>query len=189
MAGTNLTIAETVAQIRAALQEYIEATYHIGNPALVSQRRLLIEQGHVDEAFVGQHANGFEAYRQFLLDQNLAELCEVAGVPEVELAAVARRIGRARGFLSFYCMGLNQSTVGVWKNNMRYSRLARSAKGPRQGDGQLAAIEIDIFDKSNVAVVDLLVIVVLDLHDLITRREGQTESLDLAFRRGVQCGL
>src|SRR5438445_8054017 len=44
MAGTNLTIAETVAQIRAALQEYIEATYHIGHPALVSQRRLLIEE-------------------------------------------------------------------------------------------------------------------------------------------------
>src|SRR6266568_2697810 len=51
--------------------------------------RLLIEQGHVDGAFVDQHTNGFETYRQFLLDQDLSELCSVAGVTEVELAAVA----------------------------------------------------------------------------------------------------
>src|SRR5262249_47359503 len=68
-------------------------------------------------SFVAHHTSEFEAYREFLLDQDVAELCAVAGVSEVELAAVAHRIGRARGFLSFYCMGLNQSTVGVWKNN------------------------------------------------------------------------
>jgi ATP-dependent helicase YprA (DUF1998 family) len=38
-----LTIAETITEIRAALQDYIEATYHIGNAALVDQRRLLLE--------------------------------------------------------------------------------------------------------------------------------------------------
>src|SRR5437899_16494 len=39
-----LTIAETITAIRAALQDYIEATYHIGNPSLVGQRRDLLEQ-------------------------------------------------------------------------------------------------------------------------------------------------
>src|ERR1035437_3549112 len=38
------TIAETTDDIRAALQEYIEATYHIGDVALVMQRRHLLEQ-------------------------------------------------------------------------------------------------------------------------------------------------
>ena len=36
------TIAETVTAIRTALQDYIEATYHIGDPALVEQRRRLL---------------------------------------------------------------------------------------------------------------------------------------------------
>lgn len=38
------TIAETIGQIRASLQDYVEATYHIGNPDLVSQRRLLLDE-------------------------------------------------------------------------------------------------------------------------------------------------
>lgn len=39
-----LTIAQTVEEIRAALRDYIEATYHIGSPPLVRQRRELLER-------------------------------------------------------------------------------------------------------------------------------------------------
>lgn len=39
-----LTIGETVDEIRAALRDYIEATYHVGHPVLVVQRRRLLEQ-------------------------------------------------------------------------------------------------------------------------------------------------
>jgi ATP-dependent helicase YprA (DUF1998 family) len=38
------TIAHAVEQITSALQDYIEATYHIGHPVLVGQRRALLEQ-------------------------------------------------------------------------------------------------------------------------------------------------
>jgi ATP-dependent helicase YprA (DUF1998 family) len=44
MAGNSLTIGETVTEIRSALQDYIEATYHIGHPALVGQRRRLLDE-------------------------------------------------------------------------------------------------------------------------------------------------
>ena len=44
MAGSSLTIAETITEIRSALQDYIEATYHIGDPALVKQRRVLLDE-------------------------------------------------------------------------------------------------------------------------------------------------
>src|SRR4051812_19105690 len=44
MSQEALTIAETVDEIRAALRDYIEATYHVGHPALVEQRRRLLEQ-------------------------------------------------------------------------------------------------------------------------------------------------
>jgi ATP-dependent helicase YprA (DUF1998 family) len=44
MAHGSLTIAETITEIRSALQDYIEATYHIGHPALVRQRRALLDE-------------------------------------------------------------------------------------------------------------------------------------------------
>src|SRR5262249_34050835 len=42
---------------------------------------------------------------------------------------------------------------------------------------------------ANVAVVDLLVIVVLDLHDLVAGGEGPAEPLYLLFAGGVERGL
>lgn len=39
-----LTIAETIDEIRTALREYIEATYHIGHPSLIRQRQLLLDK-------------------------------------------------------------------------------------------------------------------------------------------------
>lgn len=44
MTAQALTIAETVTEIRTALREYIEATYHIGHPSLVLQRQVLLEE-------------------------------------------------------------------------------------------------------------------------------------------------
>lgn len=44
MSGRSLTISETITEIRRALQDYIEATYHIGDPSLVAQRRVLLEE-------------------------------------------------------------------------------------------------------------------------------------------------
>ena len=41
------TIAQTIAEIQSALQEYIEATYHVGNPAVIAQRKQLLESDGV----------------------------------------------------------------------------------------------------------------------------------------------
>src|SRR5208337_3694116 len=43
-----------------------------------------------------------------------------------------------------------------------------------------------VVDVADVAVVDLLVVVILDLHDLVAGRKGPAEPLDLAFAGGVQ---
>ena len=37
------TIAETIEEIRASLRDYIEATYHVGHPSVIEQRRQLLE--------------------------------------------------------------------------------------------------------------------------------------------------
>lgn len=87
--------------------------------------RLLLQHGAIDEGFIAAHTRGFAEYRQFLLGLDVNELCEVCGLKEEVLDQVARLLGwgstavspRKGGWLSFYCMGLNQSTVGMWKNN------------------------------------------------------------------------
>jgi ferredoxin-nitrate reductase len=79
--------------------------------------RLLLDSGSVDRAFIDAHTKGFGDYLAFLWEQDVDELCDICGLEREQVEAVARLLGQARGFLSFYCMGLNQSTVGTWKNN------------------------------------------------------------------------
>ncbi len=79
--------------------------------------RLLLDAGRIDRDFIQKHASGFGAYRDFLQAQDVDGLCASAGLPREQVEATARLIGSAAALLSFYCMGLNQSTVGTWKNN------------------------------------------------------------------------
>lgn len=85
---------------------------------LTALGRILLLHAHAaDESFIARHTTGFEDYRRFLVRQDLSELCAATGLAEAQVFKVARLIASAKNFLSFYCMGLNQSTVGMWKNN------------------------------------------------------------------------
>ena len=53
-------------------------------------------------------------------------------------------------------------------------------------DRHLAEIGIDVGDVADVAVVDLPFLVVLDLHDLVARRVGPAEAIDLLRAGGVE---
>jgi anaerobic selenocysteine-containing dehydrogenase len=86
-------------------------------PLMNAVGRLLIERRAVDHAFIADHTEGYEAYRDFLLESDWSEMVAASGVPEEMISDLADRIRRARALLTFYCMGLNQSTVGMWKNN------------------------------------------------------------------------
>jgi len=104
--------------------------------------RLLLHMGVADWGFVDKHTRGFEEYRLFLQAQDVDELCAATGVAKEDLARLAQLIAGARGFLSFYCMGLNQSTVGMWKNNslinlhLLTGQIARPGAGPFSLTGQ-----------------------------------------------------
>jgi ferredoxin-nitrate reductase len=77
----------------------------------------LLQRDAFDVRFVAQHTRGFAEYSHFLAAQDMGELCATAGVDEGQIDRIAGLIAGATAFLSFYCMGLNQSTVGMWKNN------------------------------------------------------------------------
>ena len=55
--------------------------------------------------------------------------------------------------------------------------------------GQFAGLGVHVRHKADVAVVDLLVVVVLDLHHLVAGGKGPAEALDLSFAGRVEGGL
>lgn len=60
------TIAETITKIQSALREYIEATYHVGHPTLISQRRTLLDQeGVISQAPFIESTPRYQAGRPF----------------------------------------------------------------------------------------------------------------------------
>jgi ferredoxin-nitrate reductase len=104
--------------------------------------RVLIENGDIDLAFIEQHAEGFEAYKQIVFERTLAESAQLCGVPEVDIRLAASYIGAAKGFLSMWTMGLNQSAVGVDKNlsllnlHLITGQIGKPGAGPLSLTGQ-----------------------------------------------------
>src|SRR5271157_5595511 len=78
---------------------------------------------------------------------------------------------------------------GVGRHQRVEFAKAKSDGAAVETDGQLAGVEVDIVDVADVTIIDLLFVVVLDLHDLIPWREGPAEPLDLALAGGIQGGL
>jgi ferredoxin-nitrate reductase len=78
--------------------------------------RLLIEQGAVDHTFITQHTEGFNKYKETVMQRSLSSAAAVCGIPETAIIAAAEYIRSAKRFMTLWTMGLNQSVVGVHKN-------------------------------------------------------------------------
>jgi ferredoxin-nitrate reductase len=104
--------------------------------------RALIESGDIDLAFIEQHAEGYEAYREVVFERTLAESAQLCGVPEAAIRLAASYIGGAKAFMSMWTMGLNQSAVGVDKNlsllnlHLITGQIGRPGAGPLSLTGQ-----------------------------------------------------
>ncbi|WP_224999538.1 nitrate reductase [Cesiribacter sp. SM1] len=104
--------------------------------------RLLIENGDIDWDFIQNHCQGFEAYRDVVFQQSLEEAAQICGLREEDIRLAARYIGDARGFISMWTMGLNQSSVGVDKNlsllnlSLITGQIGKPGSGPFSLTGQ-----------------------------------------------------
>jgi ferredoxin-nitrate reductase len=104
--------------------------------------RLLIENGDIDIDFIRNHADGFEQYSKLVFKCTLAESAKICGVSEQDIQLAAKYIGEAKGFISMWTMGLNQSSVGVNKNlslinlNLITGHIGKPGSGPLSLTGQ-----------------------------------------------------
>ncbi|MEJ7587926.1 MAG: molybdopterin-dependent oxidoreductase [Ferruginibacter sp.] len=104
--------------------------------------RCLVENDRADHDFLREHAEGFEQYRQMVFKRTVAEAAEICGVPESDIRLAASYIGNAKGFITMWTMGLNQSVIGVNKNlslinlNLITGHIGKPGSGPFSLTGQ-----------------------------------------------------
>lgn len=104
--------------------------------------RLLIENGDIDVDFITNHAEGFEQYKEVVFQRTLAEAAEICGLDEDAIRLAAQYIGEAKGFMTMWTMGLNQSSAGVNKNlslinlNLITGHIGKPGSGPLSLTGQ-----------------------------------------------------
>jgi ferredoxin-nitrate reductase len=104
--------------------------------------RVLIENGDIDLDFVNNHAEGFEQYSAAVFGRTVAESAAICGVAESEIRLAALYIGEAKGFITMWTMGLNQSVIGVNKNlslinlNLITGHIGKPGSGPLSLTGQ-----------------------------------------------------
>ena len=104
--------------------------------------RLLIEKGKIDHKFVSNHTEGFEKYSALVFEKTLKESAEICGIDPYDIVLAAEYIAAAKGFISMWTMGLNQSVIGVNKNlslinlNLITGQIGKPGAGPFSLTGQ-----------------------------------------------------
>ncbi len=104
--------------------------------------RCLIENDMIDFDFIAAHTNGFDNYRTTVFERTLEEAAAICGLNVTDIHEAASYIGIAKGFITMWTMGLNQSVVGVNKNlslinlNLITGNIGKPGAGPFSLTGQ-----------------------------------------------------
>lgn len=104
--------------------------------------RLLIERDKIDHKFVANNTEGFEKYKALVFTKSLKESAEICGLNPYDIITAAEYIADAKGFITMWTMGLNQSVVGVNKNlslinlNLITGHIGKPGSGPFSLTGQ-----------------------------------------------------
>lgn len=103
---------------------------------------LLEKNGSVDKAFISQYTEGWEELRTSLKDYPPGRVAEITGLSTDQILLAARWIAEAPEFMTFWTMGLNQSTHGTWHTNaicnlhLATGKICRPGSGPFSLTGQ-----------------------------------------------------
>ncbi len=74
--------------------------------------KFIVSEGLLDEAFLAQHAHGFEEYRQMLARYSLEEICEKTEIPRAELDKLFALIRDTPRFLIILGKGYQRNSNG-----------------------------------------------------------------------------
>jgi len=74
---------------------------------------VIIEEGLLDETFVRERTEGFEALKEAVAQYTPERVEEIAGIPAADLVAAARMYAQAERASLVYAMGITQHTTGT----------------------------------------------------------------------------
>lgn len=104
--------------------------------------RILIENGDVDWDFIHAHTEGFEDLVKKVMERSVEEAAAICAIEIEDIYTTANMIAHAKGLITMWTMGLNQSVKGVDKNlslinlNLMTGRIGRPGCGPFSLTGQ-----------------------------------------------------
>ena len=104
--------------------------------------RCLIEQGDINIDFIQNYTEGFENYAKSVFSRTVEDAAKLCGLHEKDIRLAASFIGNAKGFITMWTMGLNQSVIGVNKNlsiinlNLITGQIGKPGAGPFSLTGQ-----------------------------------------------------
>lgn len=104
--------------------------------------RCLIEMGYTDELFIQNYSENYQAYKELVMSVPLKKASQMCGVSVEDIKLAATYIGEAKGFISLWAMGLNQSVIGVDKNcallnlSLVTGQIGKPGSGPFSLTGQ-----------------------------------------------------
>ncbi|MDQ2719891.1 MAG: molybdopterin-dependent oxidoreductase [Bacteroidota bacterium] len=104
--------------------------------------RGLIENGFINNDFIQQHTDGFEALQKMIMKRSLREAATICGVKFTDIYRAVKYIGSSGGFIPMWAMGLNQSVIGVNKNlalinlSLITGKIGKPGSGPFSLTGQ-----------------------------------------------------
>jgi ferredoxin-nitrate reductase len=102
----------------------------------------LIEKGYIDHTFIKNHTQNFQLYKDLVASSSFEKASKLCGVSVSDIKLAADIIGKAKGFLSLWAMGLNQSAIGVDKNtallnlSLLTGHIGKPGSGPFSLTGQ-----------------------------------------------------
>ncbi len=102
---------------------------------LNSMLYVLLDENLIDREFVAQHTNGFRTLITTVKQYAPKAAQEICGIPECLIVEAALIFGKAKRAISLWSMGVNQSTVGVHKNNAIHNLHLATGKIGKPGCG------------------------------------------------------
>ena len=104
--------------------------------------RLLIEEDKIDHKFISKHVDNYKEYHKSVMELSLEEAAVMCDVTSDNIRLAASYIGDAKGFISMWTMGVNQSSIGVNKNlnllglSLITGQIGKPGAGPLSLTGQ-----------------------------------------------------
>ncbi|MFI5932309.1 FdhF/YdeP family oxidoreductase [Actinoplanes sp. NPDC051494] len=75
--------------------------------------KVVLEKGAVDEHFITEHTDQYEAYRKLVDETDWADIIHQSGVPEAEIRDLGERYATSRRAVIAWCLGLTQQEHSV----------------------------------------------------------------------------